>query len=245
MKSNHILLGYLLLLGCLPAGCGRHSTGISPESEANAAESSEAVTSDQGAAVPSKSDSEFPFLADKGGRLLADRLRPANQVPPLPEDKPAPSKRLSGPAKLESPEVPLPKLSIPSLPSIPLAKTKQIRPTLVEGEPPLSRERLDLPGPGPVKLAAGPKVAWPSPDINQPMPLPILARQVTDRASLDDPSGDASHAAALAAKVPDRTTQAPFLKLTIPDPFEHRNTVRLRAAPAITFPIEGLPSPRP
>jgi hypothetical protein len=245
MKPNHILLGCLLLLGCLPAGCSRHSTGISPESEASAAESAELVTSDQGAAVPSKSDSEFPFPADKGGRLLADRLRPANQVPPLPEDKPTASKRLASPVKLENPELSLPKLSIPSLPSIPLAKTKQIRPTLVEGEPPLSRERLDLPGPGPVRLAAGPKVAWPSPDINQPIRLPILARQVTDRASLDDPSGDASLAAALAAKVPDRTTQAPFLKLTIPDPFEHRNTVRLRAAPAITFPIEGLPSPRP
>ncbi|HEV2946771.1 MAG TPA: hypothetical protein VGX70_05310 [Gemmataceae bacterium] len=245
MKPNHILWGCLLLLGCLQAGCGKHSTGISPESEANAAESSEAVTSDQGAAVPSKSASEFPFPADKGGQLLADRLRPANQIPPLPEEKATASKRLAGSAKLENPEVPLPKILTLHLPSLPLTKTKQIRPTLVEGEPPLSRERLDLPGPGPVKLAAGPKVAWPSPDINQPMPLPILARLVTDRASLDDPSGDASQAAALAAKVPDRTTPAPFLKLTIPDPFEHRNTVRLRAAPAITFPIEGLPSPRP
>lgn len=245
MKPNHILLGCLFLVGCLPAGCGRHSTGISPESEANAAESSEAVTSDQGAAVPSKSASEFPFPPDKGGGLLADRLRPANQIPPLPEEKPAPSKRLAGSAKLENPEVPLPKLSIPSLPSIPLAKTKQIRPTLVEGEPPLSRERLNLPGPGPVKLAAGPKVAWPSPDINQPMPLPILARQVTDRASLDDPSGEVSQAAALAAKVPGRTAPAPFLKLTIPDPFEHRTTVRLRTAPDVPFPNESPSLPPP
>ena len=176
-------------------------------------------------------NSEFPFPADKGGRLLADRLRPANQVPPLPEDKPAAAKRLAGPAKLENPELSMPKVPVPAPPSIPVRKTKPIRPTLVEAEPPLSRQRLDLPGPGPVKLSAGPKVAWPSADITQPIPLPILARQVTDRASLDDPSGDASQAAALASKVPDRTALAPFLRLTIPDPFEHRNAVRLRAAP--------------
>jgi hypothetical protein len=243
MKPNRILFGCLFLLGCLPAGCGRHSTGISPESEANAAESSEAVTSDQGAAIPSKLASEFPFPPDKGGRLLADRLRPANQVPPLPEEKPAVSKHLAGPEKLENPDLSLPKVPVP-LPSIPFPKTKQIRPTLVEGEPPLSRQRFDLPGPAPVKLAAGPKVAWPSPDINQPIPLPILARQVTDRASLDDPSGDASLAAVLASKVPDRTAPAPFLRLTIPDPFEHRNAVRLHTTPDAAFPTGGPPSPR-
>ncbi len=190
-----------------------------------------------GTAEPTPS-SEFPFPADKGGRLLADRLRPANQVPPLAEDKPAPSKRLAGSPKLENPDLALPKLPILHPPSLPLTKIKPIRPTLVEGEPPLSRERFDLLGPAPVKLAAGPKIAWPSADITQPIPLPILARQVTDRASRDDPSGDASLAAALATKVPDRTAPAPFLRLTIPDPFEHRNAVRLRTPlPEISLPI--------
>jgi hypothetical protein len=229
MKVTHILLG--CLLASMSAGCGERSARITPESEAYAAESTMPVEQAQdGTAEPTPS-SEFPFPTDQGGRLLADRLRPANQVPTLPEEKHAPSKRSASPAKLENPELSLPKLPILHPPSLPLTKIKPIRPTLVEGEPPLSRERLDLPSPTPVKLAAGPKIAWPSPYIHQPIPLSILARQVTDRASLDDPSGDASQAAALASKVPDRTVPAPFLRLTIPDPFEHRNAVRLRAAP--------------
>ena len=94
-----------------------------------------------------------------------------------------------------------------------------------------------------MKLPAGPKIGWPSQDVNQPIPLPILARQVTDRASLDDPSGEASLVAALAPTVPDRTTPAPFLKLNLPDPFEHRNAVRLRTPlPEIPLPKDA---PRP
>src|SRR5882672_11362687 len=226
MKVTYILLG--CLLASMSAGCGERSARITPESEAYAGESNMPVEQAQDRTAEPTPSSEFPFPADKGGRLLADRLRPANQVPTLPEDKPAAAKRLAGPAKLENPELSLPKVPILHPPSLPLTKIKPIRPTLVEGEPPLSRARLDLPSPTPVKLAVGPKIAWPSPDIHQPIPLSILARQVTDRASLDDPSGDASLAAALAAKVPDRSTPAPFLRLTIHDPFEHRNAVRLR-----------------
>jgi hypothetical protein len=92
-----------------------------------------------------------------------------------------------------------------------------------------------------VKLPASPKVAWPSPDINEPILLPILARPVVDRASLDDPSGDASQAAALASSVPERTNPAPFLRLNLPDPFEHRNAARLRTPlPESPLPI-GTP----
>jgi hypothetical protein len=162
----------------------------------------------------------------------------------MPEEKPGQSKRITGATRMENPDVSLPKIPISAPPSIPKFETKPIRPTLVAGEHPLARDRLDLPNPASMKLAAGPKVAWPSPDVNQPIPLPILARQVTDRASLDDPSGDASHAAALAKRVPDRTTPAPFLKLTIPDPFEHRNAVRLRASPLeIGLPADITPRP--
>jgi len=242
MKAGHYSLLSCLLIFLL--GCGQRSPRITPESEAFAAETR--VKSIQDTTAASTPSSEFPFPADKEGRLLADRLRPANQIPPLPEDKLVRSKRSADQSKLENPDLPLQKAPTTPPPSIPKSKTKPIRPALVAGEPPLARERLDLPSPAPVKLAAGPKVAWPSPDVNQPIPLPILARQVTDRASLDDPSGDACQAAALAAKVPDRTTPAPFLRLTIPDPFEHRNAVRLRtepppiSLPAITPPHQGL-----
>ena len=240
MKANcFLVLSYLLT--CLLLGCGQRSSRITPEPAAYGA-STAPVESPQDGTAASTPSSEFPFPADKGGRLLADRLRPANQIPPLSEEKLGPSKRMTGVAKVENPDLSLPKIPISAPPSIPKSKTKAIRPALVAGEPPLARERLDLPNPALVKLAAGPKIAWPSPDVNQPIPLPILARQVADRASMDDPSGEASQVAALTAKVPDRTTPAPFLRLTIPDPFEHRNAVRLRSEPPpIPLPVISPP----
>src|SRR5713101_2771608 len=122
MKASPFLLGCLLC--SLLAGCGERSARITPESEVCAAESTVPVESPQDGTAASAPASEFPFPADKGGRLLADRLRPASQIPHLPEDKPAVSKRLAGPAKLENPELSLPHVLVPTPPSIPLAKTK-------------------------------------------------------------------------------------------------------------------------
>jgi hypothetical protein len=243
MKANCIVFGCLMVVAGLLAGCGRQPGSLGPESEAKGADATDSVASIQDAS-PAKLQSEFPFPSDRGGRLLADNLRPANQVPTLPADAATHPKRLSGPKQVENPDLPLPAIVVPPPSSIPNPKTKPIRPTLVDSEPPLSRQRLDLAGPPAVNLPAGPKVAWPSPDVNQPIPLPILARQVVDRASLDDPSADASLAAALAPTVPDRTTPAPFLKLTLPDPFEHRNAVRLRTEVPVSLPNESRRLPQ-
>lgn len=61
-------------------------------------------------------------------------------------------------------------------------------------------------------------------NVNQLIPLPILAQPAPDRASLDDPTRDASTAAAIAAPIPPRTRKAPFVKRTFPDPYERRRT---------------------
>jgi hypothetical protein len=63
-----------------------------------------------------------------------------------------------------------------------------------------------------------------SPDVNQPIPLPILAQPVSDRVSLDDPTAAASTAAATAARIPPRTGKAPFVERTLPDPYDRRRT---------------------
>ena len=76
--------------------------------------------------------------------------------------------------------------------------------------------------PEPRRLAVGARVRLPSPDVNQPIPLPILAQPTADRASLDDPTGDASAEAALAAAMPKRTMPVPYSRLTLPDPFDNR-----------------------
>jgi hypothetical protein len=230
MKRTLLPLGLLLLLGFVSIGYNEQPSRIRDKSEVQAAVSNDPVTSNQDASTPSKPESEFPFPADRGGKLLAEKLRPANQIPPLANDKLAGPKRRSGPKNIENPDLSPASSTMTAPPSIPSVRLKPIRPALVGENPPLSSERFNLVGPSPVKLPTSPKVAWPSPDVNQPIPLPILARPVTNRASLDDPSGEASQAAALASKVPERTTPAPFLRMTIPDPFEHRNAVRLRTS---------------
>jgi hypothetical protein len=58
-------------------------------------------------------------------------------------------------------------------------------------------------------------------DVNQPITLPSLTRFIPDRAALDDPTRAASGAAVLAAPAAGRLGPAPFLRLTLPDPFEN------------------------
>ena len=101
--------------------------------------------------------------------------------------------------------------------------------------------------PEPGTLPAGELVRAPSVDVNRPPPLPGLGGPALDRAPLDDPTADGSLAAALAAAPPERTAPAPFQKLTVPDPFEHRQVVRLHTTPAEdTTPVAAAPrGPKP
>jgi hypothetical protein len=76
--------------------------------------------------------------------------------------------------------------------------------------------------------------------------LPILARPVSDRASLEDPTGDASTAAALAATLPRRVIPAPFLRLSLPEPFEFRRPLTLAVPAEATDPRTSTPqTPKP
>jgi hypothetical protein len=81
-----------------------------------------------------------------------------------------------------------------------------------------------------------------SPDVNQPIPLPILAQPVSDRAPLDDPTADASTAAATSAPIPPRTRKAPFVKRTLPDPYDNRRTEVPVPEESKDFPL-GNPQP--
>src|SRR5216683_2554936 len=102
MRANLLPLG-LLLVWSMSAGCSGHPASSGYEAKAVASESDDAPASDQNAAAPPKPADEFRFPADRGGQLLADILQPANQIPPLPNEKPLESKRRSGPAKVQNP----------------------------------------------------------------------------------------------------------------------------------------------
>jgi hypothetical protein len=67
--------------------------------------------------------------------------------------------------------------------------------------------------------------------VDRPLDLPLLSHALQDRASLTDPTLPMSTKAAMRAKIPPRTTPAPFVRETLPDPFEHRQVIRLRKQP--------------
>jgi hypothetical protein len=190
-----------------------------------------------------EADNAFQFPDDRGGKLLETLLAPSEQGRDRLDARTRP-RRPPASASLENPS-----------PSLPLSQT-QPRPVKLEKplpalQPNPVRDGLPLEDyrgsprlPQVMALAAGPRTRLPSPDVNKPLPLPILASQVLDRASLDDPTGDASLAAALALSPAPKTTPAAFSRRSLPDPFEHRDTVKLRKPPA----EESTPStasPRP
>jgi outer membrane protein assembly factor BamD (BamD/ComL family) len=76
--------------------------------------------------------------------------------------------------------------------------------------------------------------------------LPPLAHHVVEPPTFDDPTAEFSTRTALAGAVPERKTPAPFLKMSLPEPFEHRVTLKLPAAPEdLTAFLSTSPPMRP
>jgi hypothetical protein len=169
-------------------------------------------------------DQGFSLPKDKGAKLLGDLLRPADKSLVGELSK----KRFFGPGFLERPEIAAPKYQ--GLPPKTAVKDggKPVLPKPAAEELPLSRYFGDPQLPVVVKLEGTALVKWPTPDPNEPAPLPILAQPKSDRASLTDPTADASTDAALSGTIPVRENPAPFLRVNLPDPFENRQTIRVR-----------------
>jgi hypothetical protein len=83
-----------------------------------------------------------------------------------------------------------------------------------------------------------PRVRPAARDLNEPVPLPLLGHRQPEPSSLDDPTADASRAAALAAPPPGRTNPAPFVRPSVPEPYEYRRS----AGPRARVPDEALPA---
>ncbi|MGL4551213.1 MAG: hypothetical protein ACRC33_08495, partial [Gemmataceae bacterium] len=87
----------------------------------------------------------------------------------------------------------------------------------------------------------GPRAKEPSESVHVPPPLPYLAEPPADRVPVDDPTAEASLAAALAGPVPERTAALPFVRLGVPEPFEWR--LPLVATPAEEWEMPAAPTP--
>jgi hypothetical protein len=113
----------------------------------------------------------------------------------------------------------------------PQAPGKEVKPRAVPEGVPLVAYQDKSPPPKDVKLPTKPLIRLPSLDVHTPLPIPILAQQQKDRASLGDPALEASLSAALKRLTPARDRPVPFAPLNLPDPFEHVRTGQLRNPP--------------
>ena len=237
MRAKRLVIGVLLAGSALGFGLAgyhrwleRTEPGTDPESE------------QAGRAELPRGDG-FPFPDDRGGRLLKQVLSPSEQPAPARRAGSAGPRPLSDPNR-PPPELPLPLLQpeMPPLPAGPTARPPRL--WLLPEDPPFARSAFDPVIPQELYLPAGRGVRLPSPNVEQMLPLPILAQPALSRSALDDPTAELSAAAALAAPLPPRTHPAPFLRLSLPDPFELRQAgplamLAIDHVPAGTVPLPG------
>jgi hypothetical protein len=170
--------------------------------------------------------------------MLSKLLPPPEKAGQSIAPPPSPPRPLPAPARLEQPTLPLPP------PQADAPHLVAYHPLALRPRPAPEDVSLSGVGPGwpPMRLPAGDPVRVASPNIHQPLPLPVLAQPVNDRAPFDDTAADLSVAAAQAAKAPPRSAPAPFLKVTRPEPFENW-------LPPVAGPPEDVtpssPAPRP
>jgi hypothetical protein len=232
----------LFFFGCFLPGCGQQrSVGTLDGSAAVADdETAEHATSPGERAAVGVG---FEFLGDAGGQLLASLLPPSEQLPRLPSDLPSGPRQFPTPPALQRAETTWPDNQ--ATPRSPKGAAPRLqRPHDVPEDIPLAGY---LGHPMPAErppLVAGERVRESSPDLNQPLALANLGQKQPETPPADDPTTDSSGAAALAAPPPPRGKPAPFLRLTLPDPYEHRQSVRLRKDwPEDSAPTSSTPHP--
>ncbi len=223
MKSLCVAL-VALGLGCVLTGCHRQ-TAVPALTVAPAVAQQDDSEKPTPAVQAPQAPAAAPSPGDRGTKLVAELLKPSEEAFGLKGRAP---QRKSGLASLEDPLVPLPPLS-GGTPRPPESSAgKALRPGPVAEELPLSRYRNDPNAPHRPELPSLGTVRLPPIDLDAPVPLPILAVPQPDRAALTDPAPGLSAAAVLAEAIPLRTAPAPFVRLNLPDPFEHSQAIRLR-----------------
>lgn len=164
------------------------------------------------------------FPADAGGDLLKKLLPPRVPLVDILGRTHQP-KLKSGPTEIENPTG----MKSPALTSVvrlaPLGAQTPPTPRiqLPESLPDLTAEPAT---PGSVEFGVGKKAHSSRPDVSGPLDLPILAPYTSDRASLEDATRQQSLEAVLVAPIPVRSTVAPFVRQSIPDPFENRRVAQ-------------------
>jgi hypothetical protein len=238
----------LLAAATLAAGC-RPARVVVVEAAASAETATPGPSSASAAvalATPAVGQ-PFAFPTDAAGVILA-RTLPPPELPTLPPGTTAAPVARPGLTSLERPETPLPATAGGPVPA-PVPVPRAAAPRELPPAPPLE----DVQGtPAAPDRATLPTAALPrhaARDVEKPVPPSVLGKGVPDRALSDDPTAAHSAAAAVAAPPPAKGP-APFVRSSLPDPFENADAVKLPpgAVPA-DDPTVGLPQtpapPRP
>ena len=170
------------------------------------------------AQTPSTPTEPFRYPSDVGGKQVARALAPGLPSAPVLPPTSTPRPRSSS---LDRGELPLPKAST-ELPRTPMVTSGKpiARPT-----PPPERVPLDLGqgaaiNPASIPLTERPKLKAPSPPAPGAADLPPLARPMTERASLEDPTAEFTAVRVIRTPLPLPEVAGWFIRFTIPDPFE-------------------------
>ncbi len=221
--------GLLATMSLGLAGC----TEAPAPAPVNAAEPPVLVAQTPSARVKEQSaeSAGFAFPTDLAGKHLEERLTPPRQVPALPvpfTQTPLPWRWAKLDSAAERSRL-LPPTETPSGPRIlpeERRSTAKRRPTL---DVSLLTSETDPARPTVPFLPAGLLVSAPSPDPVVAPPLAPIARLIPDVPTVSsDPTGDGSRRAAMTILSVLRDQPAPFLRLTIPNPFENAQAVRVR-----------------
>jgi hypothetical protein len=170
----------------------------------------------QGAAQPSATEQAQQRL-----QALVQPGRPSEE----PRSGNSPARMTTQPLRL--PEAPLPKAN-PAPPALPRPAAKVSSPRPPREDSPLAHSFGQPEPPQVMQLPSEPLVRLWQPDVQEPVPLPILGTAVRDRASLADPSLEASVAATQRPVAVSRVQPVPFQPMNLPNPFEHAEAVRLQ-----------------
>jgi len=172
----------------------------------------------------------YEFPGDQGGSLMKRLLTPRDSSS-VARGQSAPLRRKPL-GRVEDPSPGLPKFD-PALPRVSMyGPTTPVRPVFVIPEVLLGDAGLTLALPEVQTMPTGPLLKLTSVDVNKPIGLSPMAQPLSGREPNTDPTKAASGDAAIKASMPVRTTPAPFVPESLPDPFENEATVKKLAPPS-------------
>jgi hypothetical protein len=215
-----LLVPLLILMGCsVSSTTPAPNVALIETTSAEGEAKSEKKTPDAKDPTKEEKGAAFVFPTDAAGKLLAKEL------PPTPPPSVLRGPRQTKPAMPEI-KAPEPVLLLPSESTSPprlsrATPAERVRPQFVAGEP-FGEMSLELFSPRVGSFSLEKPIKFEVDDVSIPPAMPTIGTQAPDRVPTDDVTLAASTQAVQSAKLPERTTPAPFVRERTPEPYENR-----------------------